>query len=607
MSPVGEREDRVSEERASEAGSETASAAASAPVAAAKIRLWPAFVILAMEACAIFVPQTVAPNTLVHIVGIVGGPILGTLAIFVWWLRSTRESWKRRGAVVLALLVVFVAVALVMDRSMGLVLVIYALPLATVASVIAVGVTRNLAWPARFCSVLAAFLLALGPVAFLRMEGTSGSLQAALAWRWQPKPEQRALAALEAYERAAGKLPLPAPEKAGLEIASGDWPEFRGPNRDGKVAGVRIGADWFAAPVELWRRPVGPGWSSFAIVGQLAFTQEQRGGEEAVVCYHTATGRQVWVHADAAKFDETMGGVGPRATPTAGQGRLYTLGASGAVHCLDPAGGEPVWSRDLLKDTGAPIPKWGFSSSPLLCGDAVIVYAGGEAGIVAYDRRSGEKLWTSAAGTHSYSSPQLATVAGVGMILMMSNAGLTAVEPETGARLWQYDWWIDEGARIVQPAVIEGSAILVGTGYGHGTQRIRVAQGADGWHISKVWETRRLKPYFNDFVCHRGCVYGFDEEILACLDLASGERLWKGGRYGHGQLLLLEDQNALLVLSERGDVALVAADPGRFTELASFHALEGKTWNHPVIAQGKLFVRNATEAACYELPTVHAP
>lgn len=591
----------MSEDSASQSGREAAPAPVSGRVSAADMRLWPAILILAVEACALFVPRIVAPNSPLQYLGMAGGPILGTLAILLWWLLGNREPWRRRAAVVLALLVVFVPVALIMDGSMLMVLGVYALPLATVAWVLAVGLTRGRGWPVRFSAVLAGFLLTLGPVALLRLEGTSGSLQVALAWRWRPKPEQRALAARRAYEGAA-ETALPEAAEANLEISADDWPEFRGPRRDGKVRGVRIGTDWMAAPVELWRRPVGPGWSSFAVVGPLAFTQEQRGDEEVVVCYQTASGRQVWAWSDPTKFDETMGGVGPRATPTADRGCLYTLGASGTLHCLDLAGGKPIWSRNLVKDTGAPIPKWGFASSPLVRGEIVVVYAGGETGMIAYDRNSGEKLWTAPAGTHSYSSPQSATLAGSEMILMMSNAGLTAAEPRTGARLWHYDWWIDEGARIVQPAVLEGGGIIVGTGYGHGTRRIDAEKGPDGWRVETIWQSRYFKPYFNDFVCHGESVYGFDEQILACLDLASGKRVWKGGRYGHGQLLLLEDQDALLVLSERGDLALVSADPGGFKELARFHALDGKTWNHPVIARGKLLVRNSEAAVCYELP-----
>jgi outer membrane protein assembly factor BamB len=243
---------------------------------------------------------------------------------------------------------------------------------------------------------------------------------------------------------------------------------------------------------------------------------------------------------------------------------------------------------------------WGFASSPLVVADLVVVYAGAaNAGMIAYDRHSGEKAWTCPAGTHSYSSPHLADPE---LILMMSNAGLAAADAADGSLVWQYDWPSADDARIIQPALLENGDILVATGYGLGTHCVSPTKTNAGWQVRMVWESRNLKPYFNDLVCHDGYIYGFDDKIMTCIDPESGNRVWKGGRYGYGQLLLLADQSVLLVTSERGDVALVEARPDGYKELAKFHAMDGKTWNHPVVAHGKLFVRNAEEAVCYKLP-----
>jgi len=167
--------------------------------------------------------------------------------------------------------------------------------------------------------------------------------------------------------------------------------------------------------------------------------------------------------------------------------------------------------------------------------------------------------------------------------------------------LWTHAWPMVQGARIVQPGFTDDGDLLIGTGFGMGVQRVRVRRADDGWTTEARWTSTGLKPYFNDFVTHRGHAFGFDGRILACIDLADGTRTWKGGRYGNGQLLLLPDQDLLLVLGEDGELALVAADPDRFQELGRFPALHGKTWNHPVLVDGTLYLRNAEEMAAYRL------
>jgi outer membrane protein assembly factor BamB len=240
---------------------------------------------------------------------------------------------------------------------------------------------------------------------------------------------------------------------------------------------------------------------------------------------------------------------------------------------------------------------WGFSSSPLLTGDLVIVAAGGQ--LLAYDRARGDPRWSGRAGG-GYSSPQLATIDGVEQVVVMSGAGATSVAPADGRVLWEHPW---KGSPIVQPAVTADGSVLVAASAVSGTRRLAVEQKPSGWTVAERWTTMGLKPYFNDFVVHRGHAYGFDARILACVDLADGARKWKGGRYGSGQLVLLPEQDLLLVLSEEGEVALVSATPVGFTELARFKAIEGKTWNHPVVVGNVLLVRNGEEMAAFRLPS----
>ena len=380
-----------------------------------------------------------------------------------------------------------------------------------------------------------------------------------------------------------------------------DWPGFRGPHRNSIIPGVKIETDWSRSPpAELWRHPIGPGWSSFAVRGDLFYTQEQRGSDEVVACYSLTTGEPVWTHSDAARFWESNAGAGPRATPTLNNGRVYTFGATGIVNALDARNGAVVWSRNAASDSGRKVPEWGFASSPLVVDDVVIVAAAGK--LVAYNLSTGEPRWFGPDGRYGYSSPHLLTIDGVEQILLTSGPGATSVSPVDGTRLWEYA--LPPNARIVQPALIAGGDLLVGEGEGHNLRRIAVAHGPTGWTVEERWSSMGLKPYFSDFVVHNGHAFGFDGSLLSCIDLKDGKRAWKGGRYGSGQLVLLPDQDLLLVLSEEGELALVAAAADQFRELARFPAIEGKTWNHPVLAGDVLLVRNGQEMVAFRLSLV---
>jgi outer membrane protein assembly factor BamB len=318
-----------------------------------------------------------------------------------------------------------------------------------------------------------------------------------------------------------------------------------------------------------------------------------------VSCYNLSTGNPVWRHRDAARFWESNGGAGPRATPTLSNGRVYTFGATGLLNALDARNGSVVWSRNAASDTGAKTPGWGFASSPLVVNDLVIVAASGR--LAAYDAATGNPRWSAPARAGSYSSPQLMTIGGVPQVLLLTGTGVTSVAPADGKLLWEHGW---PGTPILQPARTSDGDVLITTGDmsgGVGTRRIAVAHGSGGWTVEERWTSAGLKPYFNDFVVHKGHAFGFDGSILACIDLKDGTRKWKGGRYGHGQLVLLPDQDLLLVLSEEGELALVAAIPDQFTEFAKLPAIEGKTWNHPVLAGDVLLVRNGEEMAAFRL------
>jgi outer membrane protein assembly factor BamB len=438
--------------------------------------------------------------------------------------------------------------------------------------------------------MVAVILHAGGTWALVRSGGITNSVESEWAWRWSATAEERLVAAADSESVT--------PLAAATPGAAAEWPAFRGPRRDGVVSGVEIETDWSTSPpVEVWRRPVGPGWSSFAVQGDVFYTQEQRGDEEVVGAYRVSTGEPIWRHADSTRFWESNAGAGPRATPTLSDGRAYTLGATGVLNALDATVGSLVWSRDLASDAGVEVPTWGFASSPLVIDDVVIVAAAGK--LAAFDLATGEPRWFGPDGGDGYSSPHVLTLDDLEQVVLTSISGVVSVEPADGTVLWQYDW--PGGTRIVQPALTAGGDLLISRGGTTGMRRVAIERGAEGWRAEERWESNRLKPYFSDFVVHEGHAYGFDGNIMASIDVETGERNWKGGRYGAGQLVLLADQHLLLVVSEKGGLALVSATPDGFSELARLPAVEGKTWNHPVVVDDLLLVRNDREMVAFRL------
>jgi hypothetical protein len=624
-----------------------ASASSSAASRHEPLRVWPGVVLAVALLAARFGVKAVVPGFTGFSRGMMWS-FYAAGAVLLWWLLLSRARWfERLGGVALIALGLYGSWQLRHPSMSLLWLAGYAVPSVVLALVAGAVAARRMAAAPRRLTIAAAMLLASFGWTLARTEGISGDHALAYHWRWTASPEERLIAQLSPSSAAppslaappsfspsppTGTSALPAPEsttsasaveKPGAPLgapahssasaakppspppAPADWPGFRGPDRDSVVRGVRIATDWSATPpVELWRRAVGPGWSSVAVSGGRLYTQEQRGDEEVVACYDEASGAPVWTHTDHARFFESNGGAGPRGTPTLSGGRVYTLGATGLVNALDAADGTLVWSRDATTDTEAipsmgggakKLPDWGYSSSPLVVDDLVIVAMAGQ--LVAYDLATGKPRWVGPKGGVSYSSPQLATIGGVPQVLLASGAGLASFTPADGKPLWKHEW---KGFPIVQPAVV-ADGLLVAIASDSGTRRLAVTHGASEWTVEPRWTSPALKPYFNDFVVHDGYAYGFDGRILACIDLQDGQRKWKGGRYGNGQLVLLAEQGLLLVLSEEGEIALVKAAPDQFEELARLPAVQGKTWNHPVLVRDVLLVRNGEEMVAFRL------
>jgi outer membrane protein assembly factor BamB len=484
----------------------------------------------------------------------------------------------------------------------------------------------RLRWKVRLIS-FGTVVLILGAIpALFRLRGISGDILPILEWRWA-KSEVEALPANPPIQADSMAAAISLQSSSSAESAPSlsavsdrsqaveekataaarefftDYPQFLGPHRNATVNGIRLRRDWRKHPPKLvWRQPIGAGWSAFAVSGDFAITQEQRGKVEMIVAYDLKSGQVKWSHGDSTGYESPITGNGPRATPTIAGNRVYTLGGTGMLNCLDLATGERIWSKDIIQENNSQINGWGMSGSPLILDSLVVVSAGGREGnsLVAYHQNTGARIWSGGSDRAAYSSPLVTTIAGIRQILIFNQNKIAAHDPASGQLLWQQDW--PGGSECVaQPVPLPGDRVFVSTGYGIGCKLFQIQRGENGaLRTSLIWETNRLKAKFTNVVHRGGYIYGLDDGILVCLDLANGERKWKTGRYGHGQMISVGD--LLLIQAESGDVVLVETNPQAHVELARLAALNSKTWNNPALAGRYLLVRNDREAVCYELP-----
>ena len=379
------------------------------------------------------------------------------------------------------------------------------------------------------------------------------------------------------------------------------WTNFRGPKRDGKYDETPVATNWPAngLPV-IWKQPVGVGHSSFAVAEGKAYTIEQRRNQEVVAAYDLGTGRELWAQKWKAEFTDSTGD-GPRSTPTWDQGRIYALGATGELRCLDANTGAVIWGKNILSDNQANNLPWAMAASPLIVDDKVIVLPGGapNKSVVAYNKMTGAPVWKVLNDSQAYVSPMLVELAGRRQIVVVSASRVLGLVPETGALLWSYPWDTDMGINVSQPIVVDQNRFFISSGYGKGAALVEVKGSGNSYTATTIWENNNMKNKFNSSVLHNGYVYGLDEGILVCLDVNTGERKWKEGRYGYGQVLLAGGH--LIVTSDQGEIALVKATPTQYTQVARFSALQGQTWNYPAIASGRLLVRNSNEMAAYDI------
>lgn len=437
-----------------------------------------------------------------------------------------------------------------------------------------------------FGIVIAAIICA----GLFRLRGMSGDMMPIIEFRWSSRA-----------------LPVNPPAPAGgasisTTVIRPNFPQFLGPNRDGFLPGPKLETNWIARPPEiLWRQKVGAAWSGFAIVGDICLTQEQRGEDDCVVAYELLTGKQLWSHATQARYDTVIAGEGPRATPTVVSNRVFACGGTGILSCLDLATGTLLWSRDLIAESGGKIPQWGYTCAPLIVNDLVVAH-GGEGvsrSLFAFQIEDGKRVWAGGTSGPSYASPVLAILAGAPQILAFNDGSVAGLQPDTGATLWEKTWG-NGNVVCATPVVVSTNQVLFSSGYGVGAELLEISPASNHrLSVRLVWKSIRMKAKFSHLFARDGSLYGLDDGIFACVNLADGSQRWKEGRYGHGQGLRVGDY--YLLMAESGELVLLQPTPEAPNELARFRAFTAKTWNPIALSGDLLLVRNDQEALCLRL------
>ncbi|MDA7916043.1 PQQ-like beta-propeller repeat protein [Verrucomicrobia bacterium] len=461
----------------------------------------------------------------------------------------------------------------------------------------------NLVWLIFFSKLIAKWKLVLLAVVILPLlitkslftiNGVSGDLVPIIEWKGDSVELEAPIIMTEGLEENSDEV----------NEGAGDFRQFLGNDRNIRVSDVKLASDWEAVPPkELWRRDVGEGWSGFAVAGRFAITMEQRKEDEMIIAYHLLTGVPLWEYHYVAKYDNPVGGVGPRTTVAVDDNVVFCLGSTGMLTALNLENGERIWQVSLMDLMGAPLPEWGFASSPLIHDGNVIVSSGAPNGnsLTAFNRETGEKAWSGGSEKAAWSTPMLAEVAGKQVILMVTHKKVTAHDPESGKPVWTYPWDNKNMPNVSVPLVFEDDQVLLSSGYGKGAELIKISADGEGvFSANRVWKSLSMKAKFSNMALIDRHVFGLDDGIFACVNVETGRRVWKDGRYGHGQILLVDD--LFLISCENGSVVLVEGDITESKELTRFEAFDHKMWNPPALAGKYLLVRTHKQAACYELP-----
>ncbi len=375
--------------------------------------------------------------------------------------------------------------------------------------------------------------------------------------------------------------------------AATDWPQYRGPERSGAISGEGLAQNWEqTAPKEVWRRGIGAGFSAVAIAGDRLYTMESVESEEAVLAISVATGETIWRTVVGETPAELFPDLGPRTTPTIVGKMLYTVSAASRLMAMSNESGEVLWDKDLT--TYGPMPRFGYSMSPLVDGDQVLALVGKpkeSPGIIAFDRMTGEVKWEALNGPAGYASPLIAEIGGQKQYVHATFDAIVGLST-TGEVLWSHD--TGPKTALPMPIFLAPDKVFVATADDNfGGMMIRVTHGEEGFATEELWKERLMRNHFNTSVAVDGYVYGFDNATFRCLDAETGKRMWAYRGFGKGSLIAAG--SLLYVLSDNGTVALVRATPAGFEEAGRVKPMEGRSWTTPSLANGHLYLRDADE------------
>ena len=407
-----------------------------------------------------------------------------------------------------------------------------------------------------------------------------------------------------------------------LTASATEWPQWRGPNRDGVSDEVGLLKEWPAnGPKVLWKIPLGEGFSGISVSQGRVYTMFSKGNDEFIVCLDATDGREIWRFRSDKNYHEGQGGNGPRATPTIDGDLLFTISAHGKLYALDAASGQEIWSHDLQRKFGSKMPRWGFSTSPLVDGELLLVEVGGkgEKSIVAFNKNSGDVIWSSHKDKLGYSSPIAITVKGVRQIICFTGTQLVSLSPTDGTIYWQYPWKTGYDVNAATPVFIPPDKVFISSGYDKGAavlqMRVFVSPDDDRAateqisenrgivRIKEIWKNRKMKNQFASSVLYENYLYGFDNSILKCIEADTGKEQWKTRGFGKGTLILADGH--LIILSDRGKLGLAEATPAGYIEKSNAKVLSGLCWTVPTLANGKLYVRNEEEMICLDMTGEH--
>lgn len=574
-------------------------------------RTWPLLLMAAIALWGLFGPTLLGLSDFVRFGSLAMGALAQVLLLLLWAAFAFRIPWSQRLAALGIGIGTLVLAFLLQHPQLGISILLFGVPVAVIVMAVTVLATRTMAWPKRRWFLAAAWCLPILAWLSFRSDGFMASFAPQLRWRWSPTSESKLAEELKSRENSVRGRELP----VSVKLQKGDWARFRGNGNNGQATDSSLDLSKAIVSKEVWKRAGGPSWSSLIEVDGLLFTLEQRGEQEAIVCLDAGTGEEVWVYAYACRYEDPtqVSGVGPRGTPVFANGRIYAVGAKGAVNVLHAHNGELVWHRDLMQDTGGQVPQWGISTSPVIEGNKCFVMSSSEkAGAVdcvCYDAATGEVLWKGEGAGSTYSSPQIATLGNVPQVLIFSTRMygerigqfIVSRDLETGRQLWEYAS-NGSGNAMVTPLVIDPSTLLTFDGSkGAIALRVQPPESGETWTVEPVWTQNKMLSEFSDGVIQQGMLLGLSKGMLTAVDLDHGKVLWKKYRLGGGQIIGLADQGAVLAISEQGSLLLVRTSKAKAETLLEWQGIEGKTWNHPILVGNRVYVRNSEEIACHEL------